>query len=146
MGAAFAAFLVVVLGLAVFLGPGLVTAEALVLVTRPVLVLPSTSFSSTTAGAAVGVFLVRLAPVLDLGFAAGFLVVVAFFAAGLAVLVLVPVFLGAAFLVVVVVAADLGFAAAFFAAGFFSVAGLEAASFLASLMGPEVPLMIGVSG
>lgn len=124
------------LGLAVFLEAGLLTAEAFVLVTRPVLVLPSTIFSSTTAGAAAGAFLVRLAPVLDLGFVAAFLVVVAFLAAGFATLVLVAVFLGAAFLSAV---ACLGFAAAFFAAGFFSVAGLEAASFFASLIGPEVP-------
>ena len=122
----------------VFLVIGFVTAEALVLVTRPVLVLPMTSFSSTIAGAGAAVFFVRLAPELDVGFAAAFLVVVAFLAAGLAaVLALVAVFLGAAFLA----AADLGFAAAFFAAGFFSVAGLEAGSFLASLMGPEVPVL-----
>ena len=140
MGVAFAAFLVVVFALGAFLTPGLVVAEALVLVTRPVLVLPITIFSSTTAGAAVGVFFVRLAPELDVGLAAAFLVVVAFFVAGLAALVLVAAFLGAAFLVPV---AAFGFAAAFFAAGFFAAAGLGAA--LLSLMGPEVPLLSNVS-
>ena len=122
-----------------FLGAGFVDAEALVLVTRPLLVLPRTFFSSTTAGASV-VFLVTLAPVLDLGLAA--LVVVAFLVVALVVvLAFVALGLAAAFSFLGA-AAFFGAAvlvAAFFAAGFFSPAGL-AASFLASLMVPEVPV------
>ena len=112
------------------------------LVTRPDFVLPRIFFSSTTAGAGAAVFLVvRLAPVLDLGFAAldaglALVVVVDFFAAaGLAFVVVV--FLGAAAFLVLG-AADLVLVVSFFAAGFFSV-GLAAGSFFASLTVPDVP-------
>lgn len=160
-GVAAAAFLVPA---AFFAAAGLLLADALVLVTRPDLVLPSTFFSSTTAGAAPGLeepsgtffVVVRLAPVFDFGFAvlvpaAAFLVVAGLAAAALGLVVLglaapaaPAAFLGAAvpaaaFFVVVVVAALV-----FLAAGFFSPAGL-AVSFLASLMGPEVPEGVDVS-
>ena len=122
---------------AAFLG---LAAAGLVLVTRPDFVFPRTFFSSAVAPAAspaAFLVVVRLAPVFDFGLlvaglafvVVAFLVVVALAVLGLAA---AGVFLVvAAFLVVV------PGALAFLAAGFFSDL---AASFFASLMGPDVPV------
>lgn len=101
---------------------------ALPLLTLPDLVLLRTVACSTTAGAAVAVFL--LVPVLAFLAAGAFLVVVlvvAFFA--------VVAFLAGALVVAAFLAAGAFLVAVFFsAAGFFS-----AGSFLASLTGPDGP-------
>lgn len=73
-------------------------AGAVVLVTRPDLVLPMTLGCSTTAGAAVEVL--RALPVLALALLAGVFLVVVFLVPALA-----AVFLGAAFLAAVTLAA-----------------------------------------
>lgn len=103
---------------------------AVVLVTRPDLVVERTLGWSTTAGAAVEAL--RGLAVLALGLPAAFLVVVPAFlvvalAAGFSAF---SVFLAAAFLG----------AAAFVAVVAFLAAGLAAGSFLASFTGPEGPL------
>lgn len=78
---------------------------AVVLVTRPDLVLPRTFSTGTMAGAAVGAL--RLVAVLAFGLdAAAFLGAAAFFAAGAALVLVVVVFFGAPTFFVVLGAAD----------------------------------------
>jgi hypothetical protein len=150
---------------AFFVALGAAAAGALVLVTRPDLVLPRTrETSSSTAGAAVGAVLRGLLA-LALGLAAGAALVVA--AAVVVFFGRPTAFLGAAFVVVVEALAlvtvaflvagaffSATFFSAFFSAVFFSVTFFSAfgsdflvavavtglASFFASFTGPDVPL------